>query len=631
MLIHTFETLSGKRRTLPDTSGYAGLVLGSDPVGYWRMGERSNFTLVADYSTTKADGTALNNPTRVPGALDGDEDSGLRLNRASSQYVIIGDNAKHSFIDNKVSVEFWFAAADTTGSQGIIGKRGGPWEYAVYSTPGSGQMSFALWTSNGTLIYPIQNVPITDTLYHHYAWTLNGASAWVYRDGKIVKFDTILGAFAADTTAPLEIGRSSAFNGPLLYTSGDLDEVALYSSRLTADEVAAHYLAGKGEIGTIGQRLGGYRDRLSPAGGGISADGVITAAEFNAFPTIYSFGTKWKVREQSSGVFVMSGTLNEPEVADASVTLGMEGLGQQADERVERFLASTQNLDFWSPGSNAPLDYPDTARIGVEVRDDSMVFSVGKNISFKKNQNGDPQGGWSSGMYLWVFDGSFSPIDMDQLQAWVRADTITKTVKAFGTQYIGAVTTWPDLSGNKNNGSQRNAQKAPLLLKNALGVKPGVEFNGTTRWMSLKFPRNLPQPNTIVVVTAGLSTDGYIFDGGGGSLRHALYRQGGAITWSAGTPITTSITTAPLPFDIWTAIYNGAASELYRNGVLVSAGDVGAQAIHELTLGARFGGTAPFGDPTILDVFVFSRLLPSVERQQLEQWLVAGYPSLALG
>ena len=140
--------------------------------------------------------------------------------------------------DGPLSIECWFKRSATQGAAQQLATKGSN-AYALgfladnklaVSKEGAGQ---SLATSTDA---------ITDQGWHHVVATKNGAATKLYIDGVDV---TVAGTNAtlANNAISLRIGWNSAAN-PFRFP-GSMDEVALYSAVLTADEVTQHYERGR--------------------------------------------------------------------------------------------------------------------------------------------------------------------------------------------------------------------------------------------------------------------------------------------------------------------------------------------------------------------------------------------------
>jgi len=200
-----------------------------------------------------------------------------------------------------VTVEGWFKRANTGGYEwGLINK------YA--SSSGNGYNVFIVsnqleaWyfrdASNKVFDRSALFVELTDLNWHHFAFTVDPSGGKLYFDGVLAKSAPWSGTPGATTTSEaLRIGTYPPMTTDRLF-NGTLDEFALYSKALSADEVYAHYNATKpkhvdwttGKSGT-GLQFDGVDDYVLsplPLSGGTSTPTVFTIAAWiktNAIPS----------------------------------------------------------------------------------------------------------------------------------------------------------------------------------------------------------------------------------------------------------------------------------------------------------------------------------------------------------
>jgi hypothetical protein len=91
------------------------------------------------------------------------------------------------------------------------------------------------------------------------------------------------------------------------------------------------------------------------------------------------------------------------------------------------------------------------------------------------------------------FTAPISPADIAGLALWLKADSIDSIPDG------GAITTWPDLSGNLRDATQAVAIKKPTLMFNQINGKKVVRFDGTDD--ALVLPAFALTSSSIFVVT----------------------------------------------------------------------------------------------------------------------------------
>jgi hypothetical protein len=222
----------------PPQSLYKDAVLADGPAAYWRLGEASG-TSAADTSAnantaTYAGGVALGQP----GALSGDDDTSATFDGVND--ALSAPDAPSLDLSSGATIEAWVKRAKS-GWQVIAGK------------PGNGQSRFenyALWFDSGDFLRAFFGDGVTyasisstapiDTHWHHFAATYDNATIRLYIDGAL---DTTAAATLQLTpnAQPMNLARDQ-FNS--FFFGGQLDEVAIYPSALSATRIGRHYDVG---------------------------------------------------------------------------------------------------------------------------------------------------------------------------------------------------------------------------------------------------------------------------------------------------------------------------------------------------------------------------------------------------
>ena len=232
-------------------SRYASTVLADSPVGYWRLGEQSGTK--ANDAAGSRDGTYGGGVAirQFDAALLRDVDTAASFQGTSDHVTIPYDAALHP---DSLTVEAW---AQVTGGEGtyrtVLSARdagAGPTGYTIYANSGN-QWEFR--TGDGTGGWDIlaggdvvlgQWVHVVGT----YDATTNLAS--LYLNGQLVNSATMAYAPLTTTSRSLFIGAGDDLGNNFLF-DGLIDEVAIYSYAMSADDVLTHFTAGVPEPGSL--------------------------------------------------------------------------------------------------------------------------------------------------------------------------------------------------------------------------------------------------------------------------------------------------------------------------------------------------------------------------------------------
>jgi hypothetical protein len=222
---------------LPQASlaaGYATVILADHPSAYWRLGEASGATSVADSSgqnhTASVFGPVV---LGASGAILGDTNTAARLNGQTA--YIRGASAMAVTAD--FTLEAWVKPATATASGSIVSLTNGNSSRMLYLSGGQ-----ILAMADVSATWPSYTVfgPTLDTSWHHVVFATGGGTVLsLYVDGRAAGSATV-GTRAGFSANPV-IGWTDATWMSKL--AGTIDEVALYPTALSAARVAAHYSA----------------------------------------------------------------------------------------------------------------------------------------------------------------------------------------------------------------------------------------------------------------------------------------------------------------------------------------------------------------------------------------------------
>lgn len=213
----------------PSTSDYRSLVLGDNPVGYWRLADTD--TNVA--AEVGPNGTARGGVTSTTGVL---ADNAARALNGSTGYLAIPDAAALDPTGD-LSVEAW--AKPTAVQTGrVVQKSGSVWQYRLGMTS-TGQWRGAVYV--GTRTYEVSD-PAAGQLgvWTHLVMTRSDGTLSLYVNGKLVDTAAMTGANNV-STGTLAIGRAGSSGSS--YFPGNVDEVAVYDHALAPSAVSSHFWA----------------------------------------------------------------------------------------------------------------------------------------------------------------------------------------------------------------------------------------------------------------------------------------------------------------------------------------------------------------------------------------------------
>lgn len=308
--------LSGRTPNLPDvpTDTYGQAVYNDSPDSYWRLNESSGVTAV-DTSGNSAPGTYQSGVTRgTDGAVDGTTDKAVTLSGNADGLISSADQVS---VGNGWSAEVWFRTGTSSGGK-IIGfgsaKTGSSSNYDkhVYMT-NDGRLVFGVY--NGGTQTVTTSGSYNDNEWHHLVATQGSDGMGLYVDGSSV------GTNPATTNQQYggywRVGGDNLGGWPnqpsSAYFQGSVDEVAIYSSRLSAARISAHH--DLGADGTDSQAPS------APTGLDASVSGADVALSWNASTDNVGV-TGYAVHRSDTSGFTPSsatriGTATSPSYTDA--------------------------------------------------------------------------------------------------------------------------------------------------------------------------------------------------------------------------------------------------------------------------------------------------------------------------
>lgn len=218
-----------------------------------------------------------------------------------------------------------------------------------------------------------------------------------------------------------------------------------------------------------------------------------------------------------------------------------------------------------------------------------------------------------------TLDAVFRPSDVSGLHVWLdAADSTTLTVPN------GKVEEWRDKSGNGNKVNQSTEANRPnsgVKYKNGYNT---IDFDANTSdYLISSSPWTTPltQPITVFIVsnTNSLNSTRYVFAGLNAGEAVFFKDSSNKYTMNAGASLADSsaIDTA---FHCWTLEFNGASSDLSKDGTSVATGNAGANGLTGMALGSSRLGTL-FHDGSIGEVLIYDGALSAGDITSIETYL----------
>jgi large repetitive protein len=243
--VNSHYASSGRSAPLPPVpaDSYGARVYNDSPDLYWRLGETAG-SVAADSGVSGNTGTYYGGVTKgVTGALSGTTNPAASFNGSNG---LVASNTQFS---NPLvySLELWFNSTTNSGGKLIgfgsspNGTTSGSYDRHVYLQD-DGKLVFGVWTGQTNTITTPGSY--TDGLWHHVVATQSGSGLKLFVDGQLSGTNPQTQAQAYD--GYWRVGGDTTWGSSSAFVNARIDEVAVYSSALSADTVAAHYALGSG-------------------------------------------------------------------------------------------------------------------------------------------------------------------------------------------------------------------------------------------------------------------------------------------------------------------------------------------------------------------------------------------------
>jgi hypothetical protein len=347
--------VAGAPPTVP-SDPYSTEVLADSPVSYWRLGEAGGTSAIDQIGAnagTFAGGVALGQL----GALQGSTDTAASFDGVNDEMSAADSNSLDA--TSAVSLEVWAKRTRSNTFQVVAGK------------PGNGQSKFenySLWFDsgnyavayfgNGTTYARVSSAAPLNTEWHYIVATYNNATARMYVDGVLVGSVASTVQLTPNQFA-LNVGRART-NG--YFYQGQLDEIAVYPTALSAGRVQVHYDASRADLTPPAVTLtapanGASTNDATPSfsGAGGTAPGDIASATVNVYSGTDTTGTLVQTLTAS-----ISGGLWAVDASSALAEGTYTARAQQSDAtgNTGSSSANTFSVDLTSPivGLDQPAD-----------------------------------------------------------------------------------------------------------------------------------------------------------------------------------------------------------------------------------------------------------------------------------
>jgi PKD repeat protein len=356
-------------------SAYSTAVMTDTPREYYRLGDA--------VGTTVEDWAGFNDAT-----VNGPVDFGAAGMDAASTNTAIGltgsgylTTPKSEKSPNNFTVESWVKTTSTDGGK-IIGfgnaatGTSGSYDRQVYMG-NDGKIWFGVYTGSTATVTSSKSY--NDGTWHHVAASLSPSGMKLFVDGKVVGSRTDV-TQGQDFTGYWRIGGDNLGGWPgdpnNDYLTGNIDEVAVYGTALTQDQLVAHYVAS---------------GRVSPVPAA-PAD-AYGASVFNLEPTLY-----WRLGETGGSVAVDASKNDNQGDYTGLVTQGVDGALSGVSNTAAKF-EPVDNGGWQEAGVSSATQFANPNTYALELWFKTSTTQGGKLIGFGSNKTGG-SGGYDRHVYM---------------------------------------------------------------------------------------------------------------------------------------------------------------------------------------------------------------------------------------
>lgn len=207
------------------------------------------------------------------------------------------------------------------------------------------------------------------------------------------------------------------------------------------------------------------------------------------------------------------------------------------------------------------------------------------------------------------------PSDFTGLSGWWKADSL-------GLSNGAAVTSWADSSGLGFTATQATGTAQPTFATSVKNGMPAVRFDGTDSLAATVTLDAQPTQWFFVFKATAPLTDRFLVDVAQAAIVHSNANH---FVIGTSQDFDTGVVHDGTVFDIVSAVYNGAASNVYFNGGSANTGNPGAGSSGTgITIGSDGAGARGFsGD--ILEIIRYTRELNAHERAAIHSYLADRY------
>jgi len=372
------------------STAYRDEVLADSPVSYWRLSEAPGASTAVDQQTRNP-GIYLGGATLgQPGAIASDPSNFSATFDGVNDYVNVPDSNSLDMTAG-VTEEAWVKRSKSSVLQAILGKAAdGQSKFENYSLwLNRSNKAEAHFGNGGPKYASVVSSVALDTNWHYLVVTYDNASVKLYLDGQL-NASSSSSIQLTPNSDPLYIGRSTGTNA---FFGGQIDEVAVYSTVVSAARIQAHYAKAFADVTAPvvtltapagGSSLGTSTPTFSGAAGTAPGDSNTVAVKIYAGTTASGTPVQTLMAAVAAGAYSAAAIAPLPdgtytaraEQADQSGNIGLSDLSTFA---VDTAAPPTPTIDSGPTSPSGPtvtFRFSDTeAGVAFRCRLDDGAFA----------------------------------------------------------------------------------------------------------------------------------------------------------------------------------------------------------------------------------------------------------------
>jgi RHS repeat-associated protein len=425
-----------------DTSNYVDTINADAPYAEWRMNETSGATLIDGSGHGHTGSYPVSPILGQAGALIRDPSNKAPDFNGSTNYAQVLAGAMGT-VSGTYSIEAWVRPDTTSGTMGIVGSRNATGGMSLDLVGGTKVHGVIGDGTNQITTTADADFTYTAGSWYYIVYVVTPNSYTVYADGRVI------GGGYFSTSTPVLTNSSHNFyigqyggGASQYFWNGEIDEVAVYNSVLTASDVFAHYRAGRAiaTVDTVATR--DAYGHLTEAAARFAVNGGFEQGA-NGWDLGSGASVVTSGGANSGGVYVQLGTTATTQVMQLvpgqtfRLQYSTKTSSGNAHAKLEYWNVTALPSPAWSTVGSLDVDHAETTWTA-HAFDVSLPFNTDGRVRLSLSENGGGTGGvddvavvtnWASTSYNLTPGVQFGlPTDANSLNACATGSCALPTI-----------------------------------------------------------------------------------------------------------------------------------------------------------------------------------------------------------